>query len=198
MNIKDLLKTRPLSWSAVSSFEYDPLQWFKRYILNEPTKPSAEMLFGKQVGTRLEKDPTFLPMIPRLAKMEHPFSVVFNDIPLVGYADTFCTETLTRLGEYKTGKKAWDQKRVDSHGQIDMYLLMHFITHKIRPEDMHVFLAWMPTQENGDFTISFVEPIENNIKIFNTKRTMHDILAFGSRINKTVEAMQQYVNTKNK
>lgn len=194
MNIKDLLKNRPLSWSSLSSFDYNPEEWFKRYILGEPTKPTAEMVFGKKIGTLLEKDPTFLPQVPRLSKMEHPFNVVFNGIPLVGYADSFCTETNRKLKEFKTGKKAWDQKRVDSHGQIDMYLFMHFITTKIPPEEVHVELVWMPTQENGDFSISFVPDIEKNIKIFQTKRTMGQILQFGARINKTVEAMQEYVD----
>lgn len=194
MQIKQFLKTRPLSWSALSSFEYDAEQWFKRYILGEQEPPSKEMEFGSKIGKRIETDPTYLPCVPRLSKMEHGFNVVFNGIPLVGYADTFCTDTNKKLGEFKTGKKAWNQKRVDGHGQLDMYLLMHYITHKIKPEEVEIFLVWLPTQENGDFSISFVEPIEKNVKIFKTKRTMKDILAFGARINKTVQAMQDYVD----
>lgn len=194
MEIKQILQNRPLSWSAISSFEYDKEQWYKRYILNEKQAPSREMEFGKMIGKKLETDPTFLTMIPRYSKMEHPFNVVFNGIPLIGYADTFCDITNKKLGEFKTGKKSWEKKRVDGHGQLDMYLLMNFVTHKIKPEDMEIFLAWMPTQENEDFSISFVEPIEQNIKIFQTKRTMQDILLFGKRIKDTVEAMQRSVD----
>lgn len=188
---------RPLSWSAISSFEYDPEQWYCRYILNEKSPESKEMIFGKLIGKRLETEPTFLPMIERYSKMEYPFSVVFNGIKLVGYADTFCDKTFKKLGEYKTGKKSWDKKRVDTHGQIDMYCLMNYIQNKIRPEDVEIKLAWMPTQENGDFTMSFIEPIEKNIKIFSTKRNMSDILKFGARINETVIKMQEYVDKHN-
>jgi len=192
-NIYEFLKNRPLSWSAISSFEYDPSQWYESYILGKRSS-SREMEFGSMIGKKLETDPTFLPMIERHSKMEHPFNVVFNKIPLVGYADTFCDKTNKKLGEFKTGKKAWNQKRVDEHGQLTMYCLMHYITHKVKPEDVDITLVWMPTQDNGDFSISFVEPIEKNIKIFKTKRTMMQILAFGSRINKVIKEMEDYVN----
>lgn len=189
-------KERPFSWSQLSSFEYDKEQWYDKYILGKPSRVSAEMTFGSEVGKRLETDPTYLPMIPRHNVMEHEFKCFFGKIPLIGYADSFCTITDKKLNEHKTGVKKWDQKRVDEHGQLDMYLLMHWIMRKIRPEDVEVNLIWLPTKrsESGDFnvTISFVEPIEENIKTFTTKRTMKDIMNFGMRINKVYKEMEQY------
>lgn len=183
---------RPLSWSSISSFLYSPEQWYIKYILGIEEPPSKEMLFGKVIGHRLETEPDFLPIITRYSKMEHPFKCNFGKIPLIGFADTFCDITFKKLSEFKTGKKKWDQKRVDSHGQLDMYLLMNWIMNKIRPEDVYISLVWMPTQDNGDFTISFVEPIEDNIKTFQTKRTMKDILNFGLKINSVYKQMQDY------
>jgi len=153
------------------------------------------MEFGKTIGKKIETDSTFLPFVPRYDTMEHKFSVVFNDIPLIGFADTFCTKTNKKLGEYKTGK-AWDQKKVDEHGQLTMYALMHFITTKIPPEKLKIQLVWLPTQDNNDFTVSFVEPIEEAHKIFQTKRTVQDIIEFGTRINSIVEQMEKYVLSK--
>jgi hypothetical protein len=190
--MKTRFKQRPLSWSQISSFHYNPEEWYKRYILNQQTPPSSEMIFGSKVGKRLETDPTFLPQIPRHSKMEHGFKVVFNGIPMVGYADSFCDQTHRKLLEYKTGKAKWDQRRVDNHGQLTMYALSNFITNKIRPEDMTIQLVWMPTKETGSFDIEFVEPIEKHIQIFTTKRTMKDILNFGAYINKTVQEMDNY------
>lgn len=185
-------KTRPLSWTAISSFQYNPEQWYKKYVLGEDLGTSREMKFGKIVGKKLETDLKYLPQIPRHSKMEHPFKVMFGKIPMTGYADTFCDKTNRKLAEYKTGKKPWTQKRVDEHGQIDMYCLMNLITNKIRPEDVEITLAWMPTQDNGDFSISFVEPIEKNIKIFRTKRTTTQILNFGAFINQIYKEMEKY------
>jgi hypothetical protein len=187
---------RPLSWSAISSFMYDKEQWYKKYVLKEEQPPSAEMEFGKMVGGKLEKDPTFLPQIKRHSKMEHEFKCNFGEIVLIGYADSFCQLTNKKLEEYKTGVKKWDQKRVDEHGQITMYCLMHYIMTKIKPEDTEITLWWMPTKrtETGDFKvkIEFIEPIEDNIKMFKTKRTMADILKFGAHVKQIYTEMQQY------
>jgi len=189
-------KERALSWSQISSFEYDPEQWFQGYFMEQKSAENAEMKFGKYVGEKLASDPKYLPFVPRLSKFEHEFRVVFGKIPLVGFADSFCALERKKLYEYKTGVKKWDQKRADTHGQIDMYLLMHYITTKIRPEEVACKLVWLPTKrsESGDFevTISFIEPIEDNHKVFNTKRTMKDILAFGSRINSVYKKMEEY------
>lgn len=190
------LNSRPLSWSSLSSWEWNKEEWAKKYLEGIETPPNEEMIFGSKVGKKLETDPTYLPMIPRHSKMEHEFKVNIGGVELVGYADTFCIETFKKGGEYKTGVKKWDQKRVDEHGQITMYLLMNYITNKIKPEDVDFILAWMPTvrKESGTFevVIEFVPDIENNIKIFKTKRTMVEILKFAGYIKKTYKEMEKY------
>lgn len=190
LNFKD----RPLSWSQISSFEYSPEKWYSRYILNEKQKESDEMKFGKEIGKRLETDSTFLPQIERLSKMEYPFKVEFGGLPLVGYADSFCDITFKKLKEFKTGKKEWNERRVREHGQIDMYLLCNLLQNKIKPEDVDVELVWLPTENHWTKGISFVEPIEKNIKTFKTKRTTSDITKFKTRLLDTVNAMQAYVD----
>lgn len=188
-------KARPLSWSSISSFNYNSEEWYLNYIMGIKQPPNKEMLFGSKIGKLLETDPTYLPQIPRHSKMEHLFNVMFGEIPLLGYADSFCDKSHKLLLEFKTGKKKWDQKRVDNHHQLTLYCLMNYITNKINPEDMDIRLVWMPTQENNDFSISFVEDIESNIKIFKTKRTMVDILKFGAEIMKTYKEMINYIES---
>ncbi len=194
-SIIDFLAKRPLSWSAISSFDYSPEQWYDRYILGKQST-SAEMEFGKAIGKRLETEPSFLPMIPRESMMEHPFKVVMGGIMMVGYADSFCDKTFRKLREFKTGKKKWDQERADSHGQIDMYLLMNFITNRVPPEDVECTIHWMPTRDNGDFSISFVEPIEESIRHFRTGRSTLQVINFGARIKKTIAEMERYVQSR--
>lgn len=187
-------RARDLSWSQISSFEYDPDQWYRRYFEKEEQFETEEMKFGKEIGEKLANDPEFLPEVPRHSKFEHGFRVMFDGIPLVGYADSFCSITKKKLLEYKTGVKAWDQKRADEHGQIDMYLLMHYITEKIKPEEVKCEIVWLPTErkEDGDFqvTIKLVEPIVP--QAFKTKRTMADILRFGARIKQVYKEMELY------
>lgn len=191
-------KARDLSWSQISSFEYDPDQWYRRYFEKEEQYETEEMKFGKEIGERLASDPKFLPEVPRLSKFEHGFRVVFDGITLVGYADSFCDKTNKKVIEYKTGVKKWDQKRADEHGQIDAYLLMHFITTKIKPEEVECQLVWLPTErrEDGDFkvTIKLVEPVTP--RIFKTKRTMADVLNFAARIKRVYKEMEKYAHEK--
>lgn len=189
-------KRRPFSSSQYSSWVWNKEEWFQAYILNKRFEGNAETRFGSKIGKKLEKDPTFLPQIPRHSKMEQPFNAIISDIPLVGYADTFCDKTFKKLGEFKTGVAEWNQKRVDDAHQLTMYCLLNYITNKIPPEEVDIFLAWMPTQkkESGNFEveINFVEQIEKNIKIFKTKRTMTDILKFANEIKKVVKLMEKY------
>lgn len=208
-------KARDLSWSQISSFEYDPEQWYRNYFLGVRDKPSAEMLFGSKIGKLLEKDPDYLPMIPRESVMEYKFQATHmraidtgrkdrkgnpiydhEPIQLVGYADSFCDDSL-RLREYKTGVKAWDKKRVEDHGQITMYLYMKHLNEGIHPDTIEASLHWMPTvkKENGDFTVTidFVPNIEKEIKHFPTKRTMVQLIEFGERIDRTLDAMDAYI-----
>lgn len=185
-------KSRPLSWSAISSFEYDPREWYKKYVLKEEQTTSAEMEFGKKFAESIEYGtcaiPGFLEILAN--KKEHKFEVMFGKIKLIGFADAFCDKTFRKLDEIKTGKKAWTQKRADTHGQIDMYLLMNYITNKIKPEDVECAIHWFPTKDNGDFSISLDHP--HRYYTFRTKRTMQDILNFGAKINRIFKEMEEY------
>lgn len=180
---------RPLSWSAISSFEYDPEQWYRKYVLGKEEPPTKEMIFGSLFGKEVEKGTSKI-YVPRQDSMEHPFRVVFDGIPLVGYADSFCSTTLRALEEYKTGKKLWDQKRADSHGQIDMYLLMNYITNKVPPDEVVSRIHWLPTEDTSDFQIQFKQPVQ--VHSFTTTRTMVDILHFCSRIKTVYKDMHSY------
>lgn len=189
------LRARPLSWTAISSFEYDKDQWFNKYVLGKPTPITPELEFGKKFADAIEAGKPMSP-VTILSKVEQPFEVMFGDISLVGYADTFDKDTKKHIGEFKTGKtkNPWTQKRVDEHGQITMYCLMNLITNKVKPEDTKLFLEWCPTQENGDYTISLIDP--NDVRHFDTKRTMLDIVNFMQRIKNVTQEMESYAQFK--
>lgn len=188
---------RPLSWSAISSFEYDPEQWYRKYVLGEKQLPTAEMLFGSAIGQRIATDPNFLPHLPRHKVFEMELRTTFNKIPLIGFIDSFewpkTKKARAGLLEYKTGKRPWTQARADEHGQIDMYLLMLHLLTGCKPEEIDCQLVWLPTQQDGSFEITFVD--EKKIHAFATKRSMVQILQFGTRIKKTYKAMQDYAKS---
>ena len=190
--------SRPLSWTSLSLFncEYSAdgkKEWYKKYILREPTRETPEMVFGKLIADSFQTKKPLAP-VTRYDTMEHKLSGTFGGIPLVGYMDTFDTKTKRRFREYKTGAKAWDQKRADKHGQIDMYLFMIYLLYGIKPEDVTVHLDWVPTvrTEDGTFdvAIKFVEPIK--VHSFETHRTSEQVLLFASSLKKTWAEMQRF------
>lgn len=184
---------KPLSWSAINSFRYDKKQWYAKYVLGEITVPSKEMEFGSYIGKRLETEEDFMPEIPRcMAGMEYKIHCDFDDVQLLGYVDSFDEQNLI-LHEYKTSsnKKKWNQKSVDEHEQLTMYLLGLYITKNIYPEDVKIFLHYIPVRENGAFKME----IDTSVLIqhFETKRNRRDIIKFGVEIKKTIKEMEKYV-----
>lgn len=197
---------RPLSWSAISSFDWNPKRWHDKYVLKIEEPKSAELVFGSMVDKRIQEDPTFLPDLVRYPVMQHEMRAEFDGIPLIGFADTYrqcvlCNSTEAfidhdrdackgfSLRDYKTGRKAWDQKRADETGQLTMYTFMLYLMDKIKPEEVELYIDWLPTHiEEGQ--IQFIE--EGDIRTFKTSRSMHDVLKFGQRIKTVWKAMEEY------
>lgn len=178
----------PMSWSQIAQFRnYSKEGWYNKYILGIKDPPNKQMIFGSMVGKKLETDPTYLPEIPRQSTMEYKFTAKVNDIELVGYADSYGDLTIR---EYKTGKTPWTQKKVDEHGQITMYALMEYLNEKIKPEDIKMSLHWIPTCEDENGEIQFVEPLV--VQHFETKRTTKDVLLFAADILKLRQEMLEY------
>lgn len=193
MNFRDYLKKRPLSYSSINSFEYNPESWYRSYILGEKQQ-SKQMDFGSIVDKRIQEDPTFIPDLPRYPHMQWEGKVIFSDIPLIGKADGVDFDNKI-LSDYKTGVVEWNKKRADETEQLTMYALLVYVTKKLKPEDFVYKIHWLPTKETGDFKIAFrddpVVPIT-----FDTKRTMKDIAVFGNKIKKTVEEMERFIKSK--
>lgn len=194
---------RDYSWSQHSSFLYNPRGWYEKYLLEIEERPTPELSFGKRFADSCELRKPLAP-VTMLSIMEYPFKVKYHDFTLIGYADTVAKD-FRKIGEYKTGVKPWDQKRVDQHGQLTFYSLMNFIGNNIRPEDMRFFLEWVPTirvvRNNGDFSgadydIEFAVTDQEKPEVFrfDTTRSMQDVLGFGSDIMRTRRMMEEYVS----
>lgn len=180
---------RDFSWSQISSFEFDPEQWFISYI-ERIRQSSPQLTFGDKVDKRLQSDPTFLPMVERYPIPQHKMRAKFGDLWLIGFADGW-DPAGKRLKDDKTGVNPWDQLRADSTGQLTMYALLLHLAEKIKPEDISMFISWLPTVQKGDWTIGFrdnpVVPV-----VIETRRTMRQCLEFGARIKRVRKEMLAY------
>ncbi len=181
---------RPLSWSAISSFEYSPEQWYRRYVLREAGEENDAMRFGKKFAQSIEARKPLAP-VEIYSEIEYPLKTIFNGIKMTGFIDTY--EPHTKFREYKTARQIWTQDKAQEHGQLKMYALMLYLEHKVKPEDLTIHLDCIQTRDSGKFEISFVEPIK--IHSFEVKLTMKDILLFGGYIMKVTNAMQKVIHT---
>lgn len=190
---------RPLSWSAISSFEWNAGQWYRKYVLKELPEETPELRFGKMIDLKLQDDPSFLPEVPRYSLMQHNMRATFDGIPLVGVSDTYKPPlhdsftnkrvNIPAIRDYKTGRRPWDQTRADETGQLTMYLGLLWLRDKIRPEDVECYIDWLPTHY-VDKKIALIEPVK--VRTFKTKRTMHEVLTFMQRIKDTWNEMEDY------
>lgn len=202
---------RAVSWSMLSAFAWNREQWWKKYIGKELPEDTPELRFGKYVDERIQAEPEWLPNIIRYPILQHEMRVEYCGIPLVGIADAYRPEIKGKnipknsrkvmgygseqwavrpaLRDYKTGRKPWTQKRADETGQLTMYCLMLYLTEGIRPEDVELYIDWMPTHI-VDGEIAFIK--EGEVVTFKTKRTMREVLKFGQFIIDEYAAMHTY------
>lgn len=190
MDQRKIWEKRPYSWSQHSSWQYDKNEWYKRYILGESTPSNPALDFGKKFADSIEWG---TPMAPVLIypKVEYGIKASLDRLELVGYLDSWCPERL-RLAEYKTGVKKWDQKRVDEHGQLTFYALLHYLANQIKPEDIHMILQWLPTKTHANFTFGLV----GEIHTFETRRTMREALMLASEIQSVRKEMEEYITSR--
>ncbi len=171
-------------------------------------KKTIELEFGSMVDEKIQKDKKFIPELVRYPIMQHEMRCELNGIKLVGIADTYRPigiEAIPKrkigdmnigfdfkpgLRDYKTGRVKWDQKRANETGQLTMYCFLLWQIEKIRPEDVELWIDWLPTHTK-DGKIEF---LENPVKpiSFRTKRTMKEVLEFGRYIMEVHSEMYQY------
>ena len=113
------------------------------------------MAFGSMIDKRIQEDSSFLPELPRYEHMQYKMKVMYDGIPLVGIPDGLNLTGKKELADFKTGKKAWDKQRTDETGQLTFYLLLLYISEKLRPEDFDCYIHWLPTQEKETFQMRF-------------------------------------------
>lgn len=188
---------RPLSYSQLSSWEWNKEEWYQNYIKNKPRGKSAAMEVGNIIGDSIGTPQSLVPDLNPPGIKEYPLRASLGDIHLVGYCDHYCPDTL-ELNENKTAvnPKKWTQSSVNKHGQLTMYALMLFLKYDIVPEDLTIYLNYIRVIEGADMRYYLPNPVE--FKRFPTKRTGEDILKYSEYIIETVDSMETYIKEHDK
>ena len=193
--MKERFKKRPLSHSQLSSFEYSPEQWYNSYILGSKFTPTPAMLFGNVIGDAIGTDTSPIPELAPPGIKEYRLTAEVEGIPLVGYADHYCPETRV-LHENKTSetKGRWTQGKSDKHTQIDMYLLMLYLSEGVPPESVTAYLNFIQTRPTGLGYRLHKEPKWKQFPL--ATKTMADLDKYQEYLLATVEAMHDYAEQK--
>lgn len=185
-------KKRKFSWSQLACWIYDKEQWYSKYILGEEQETNAQMLYGNVIGTKLASDPSFLPQVLRYDTFEKSFDAKLGDFMITGFLDSYCSTT-HNFYEYKTSSNPnkWNQKSVNSHGQLLFYKALIYLCEKIRPENIKCKLFYIPVNQNGSFEMELTKNAKIQSFDFNNTTTI-EVLKFLNYIKKTHKEMEVY------
>ena len=153
------LPRRHFSYSQLSLWQRSKNEYRKRYF--EGIKPfeSKEMIFGREFAK--EREIGICTGGKEFPQREVKIENTFQDIPLISYLDS-ADNNLNLIGEDKTGKKPWNQKRVENHEQLHFYSFQVLLKTGELPKK--IFLNWF---ETCDF--------ENKIKLTGKVKTFEFI-----------------------
>ena len=193
-------KNRPYSWSQHSSFDWDKEQWFYHYVMGkkqtEPSDFQVQMDFGKEVDESIESGEKPMAIVPKQESMQLEIVVSIkgkkksDDFMCIGKLDSGSV-TEKAIEEYKTtnNPKKWNQKSVDNHKQLTMYVTLLYIGHGIKPETVKIRLHDIRVAEGSDFAWYVVDEPPHT---YNTQRTLTDVLMFIAEMRKRRIEMEKY------
>jgi hypothetical protein len=180
-----------LSWSQLALLEKSEYEYVVRYVYGEGIKMHPLLKLGKAFAEAVELEQEELPLdfeiakllMPKFEKKEFTLKGMVDDVPILGVLDGFDEKDLV-IHEIKTGTFEWTQNYVDKFGQLTFYAMLVYLNYGRLPNK--IFLYWIPSKlEIGEFVLT------SDIKTFETKRTMEDLLDIGVRIKKAWKRIQE-------
>ena len=200
------------SWSQQSLFLSSKLAFYKKYVLGQEDRSNIRFEKGKEFADFKETgliphwvdDPlleTVAEAVPSYDRQEEKLIIdLFTGVPedekppyakpILMFSDS-SNDDSSHVLEYKTGKVAWTQEKVDAHEQLDFYAMCYFIRsgQKIIP---NFTLYWIETEDvelpNGDTSIRYTGHVEAFDREFSEK----DILRIMMKTLATMKEIHEY------
>ena len=148
-----------LSYSAISTWLQSPATYRKRYYESSPMVFTPELMFGKKIADLLENKDESVAHIKQYVKPEQKINCEIEGVPIFGFIDSFDPET-NSFYEFKTGRVAWTQRRVDKHLQLDIYsLCIENIFGSVNDE---CELIWLETEKKEEKTTGLITHEESH------------------------------------
>lgn len=161
---KLLLPKPHLSWSAMSCWISNPERFRREYFENSDKLDTKFLRFGKGIAQMIEegKHKELLPDLIVYDKPEFEIRCEIEGVPMLSYLDSYDSVNNV-FREYKTGKHAWTQTKVQKHDQLVVYATMlKHLTDKM-PE--YCDLDWIETKEGAMEVEDFWRTNEKQINV---------------------------------
>jgi hypothetical protein len=183
-----VLPKNRISWSQMNCWMTNPARFRREYLESGPKLDTKYLKFGKGFAGLLEalkKNPELitnkewslaefgidvtnenvkevLEKLQRYEIHEHEIISEVAGVPILSYLDGYDQSTNT-FGEYKTGKIAWTQAKVQKHDQLTFYAVALKWSTGITPDscDLH----WIETKEAAEETQDFWRGGEKKINV---------------------------------
>ena len=134
-------KTRPLSYSSISLWYKDKIGFRKKYYEGIQPPVTKFLVFGKQAEDEVYAGK--LPGVPVFKVSQHELRDVVDEVPVVGYLDTFDPDTV-QFGDYKSSLSPWTQTMVQQLEQLPLYSFL--LKRKYGTVHKTALLVWLETK----------------------------------------------------
>ena len=168
-----------LSYSQMKLWLDDKVAYRARYYEGKEEHKSPELMFGSEMAKGLENGTIIVPKLEVYPVKEWRFKGLVGGVPFAAYVDTYWPGR-RKFREYKTGKWAWTQKKVDEHMQLDVYSLC--IEEKEGGVDDECHLDWLVTRNkkqtmefDGHLLVSEARGIETTGEVITFARVIKKI-----------------------
>ena len=177
-----------LSYSAIQLWNTSKDQFRKRYYENIKFADTKYTLFGKAIEKEIYAGK--YPDIPCWGGAQHELKTTIEDIPIIGYLDSFNFEDKQFL-DYKTSLEPWTLTKVQKLDQLPFYsMLVEKIYGKVHPVCKLIWLETQVVAEKGLLTHSDKmiytgkhEIFERNIKKWERRRIIDWITVSAEEIS---------------
>ena len=151
---KLILPKKHISWSQLSCWISNPARYRKEYFENSSKLDTKFLRFGKGIAKLIEegKHKDLLPDLTVYEIPEHEIKCLINGVPILSFLDSY-NPKLNIFREYKTGKIAWTQAKVQKHDQLTFYATALKWSIGKMPE--YCDLDWIETKEGIIETVDF-------------------------------------------
>lgn len=186
-----------ISYSQLDLFERSPEEYRQRYFYGK-TFSNGATEYGRRVHEALEvgcddsggededgEFDHFRTFLPKFDHSEYEIKTEWDGIPLYGKLDLYSEG---KIGEIKTGVDTnggrWSVAKTNKSLQLTFYAALVWLSKQALPEA--ITLYWLPVVEKDG-----KRACTGEIRIFQTMRTMSDIIRLKGRIVKAWEGIQK-------